>query len=145
MGTHFFKVPMNRKCVSEEQTKAFAEEFSYFLKKGDIVILSGSLGAGKTCFVKGIARAFGISEKEVTSPSFKLLNQYSSPELEIYHFDFYRLHYENGFPMFEWDDITETGIALIEWGDDWEGPLDYLVSIKRNGIERNIIIKRIIK
>jgi len=130
------------KSHSPEETKRIATDFSNSLKLGDIVVLIGDLGAGKTNFVKGMAPVFGISEDEVNSPSFKLLNQYSGNDLEIYHFDFYRLHYEDGFPMFEWDEITETGIAIIEWGENWDGPVNYTVNIKVTETTRNIIIKR---
>lgn len=130
------------KSTSSEETKRIASDFSKNLKIGDIVLLIGDLGAGKTNFVKGMAPVFGISEDEVTSPSFKLLNQYSGNTSEIYHFDFYRLHYENGFPMFEWDEITETGIAVIEWGNEWNGPVNYTVYIKMLGSTREIIIKK---
>jgi tRNA threonylcarbamoyladenosine biosynthesis protein TsaE len=129
---------------SPEKTKKIASEFSKELKIGDIIILSGNLGVGKTCFVKGLASNFGILEDEVTSPSFKILNQYVGDNIDLYHFDFYRLHYEDGFPQFEWDEITENGIAVIEWGDNWSGPANYLVSIeslKENN--RKISIKRI--
>lgn len=75
---------------SEEQTIEFAAQYARTLKKGDVVLLSGEMGAGKTVFVKGVAKAFGI-EDEIVSPTYAYMNDYQG---KLYHYDCYRL--QNG-------------------------------------------------
>lgn len=102
---------------SESNTYEIAAEFAVTLKGGEIVLLSGELGAGKTCFVKGLAAALGVAD-EVTSPTFTLMNVYRGT-LTLYHFDVYRLHsgeeaYAAGLTEF----FGEAGsVSCIEW---WE-------------------------
>lgn len=104
---------------SAEETSKIAEEFAKTLKHGDIVALSGDLGAGKTAFTAGVAKAFGVKES-VTSPTFTIVNQYDG-ELTIYHFDAYRL--ENIDPDdCDWMDdyFFADGICIIEWAKNIE-------------------------
>lgn len=107
---------------SEEQTIAFAARWANSLKRGDVVALYGDLGSGKTQFVKGVCRAFGVHE-HVTSPSFIILNRYAGQEedkneLLIYHLDLYRVKsideiYDIGYEEILYGD----GICLIEWAE----------------------------
>lgn len=109
---------------SESDTYKIAAEFAATLNGGEIVLLSGELGAGKTAFVKGLAAALGITD-EVTSPTFTLMNVYRG-ELTLYHFDVYRLHsgeeaYAAGLTEF----FGEAGsVSCIEW---WENVADAIV------------------
>lgn len=109
---------------SESDTYKIAAEFSATLNGGEIVLLSGELGAGKTAFVKGLAAALGITD-EVTSPTFTLMNVYRGA-LTLYHFDVYRLHsgeeaYAAGLTEF----FGEAGsVSCIEW---WENVADAIV------------------
>lgn len=101
---------------SEEETAKFAAEFAAGLKAGDVVCFYGGLGAGKTAFIKGIARGLGI-EEYVTSPTFTIMNQYKG-RLMLYHFDIYRIAdsdelYEIGWEEFVYGD----GVAVIEWAE----------------------------
>ena len=80
---------------SEEETMLCARHLASQLKAGDIVFLQGDLGAGKTTFVKGLAQAFKVSSKKVTSPTFVLMNYYKG-RIPIYHFDLYRLEKPQG-------------------------------------------------
>lgn len=107
---------------SEAQTLEIAQSFAASLRRGDVVALSGELGAGKTQFVKGVCRHFGVHEL-VASPTFILLNRYSGTdeggrELLIYHLDLYRVKsldevYDLGFEEFSSGD----GFCLIEWAE----------------------------
>ena len=101
---------------SEQDTISFAENFAKELKKGDIVVLSGDLGSGKTKFVQGVLRHFGL-ESEISSPTFTIVNEYTSPTVNIYHFDVYRLEDADEFYAMGGEEYFESGICLIEWGE----------------------------
>jgi len=107
--------------LTEEQLKRLAKVLTENLKGGEVVILSGNLGAGKTTFVKGMIRAIGLDEKMVKSPTFTLMNVY--PGLKtIYHLDLYRLQ-DSDFLSLDVEDILEDedGIMVVEWGDLFDG------------------------
>ena len=103
--------------TSEEQTKEIAAYIATTAKAGDIFILNGDMGAGKTAFSKGFAKGLGISTA-ITSPTFTILNIYDG-SLPLYHFDLYRLStdensiYDQGFEEY----FFGKGICLIEWGE----------------------------
>lgn len=112
----------NFESRSEAETIKIAEDFAKTLKSGDIVALSGDLGAGKTAFTKGVAKAFGISD-EVTSPTFTIVNQYDG-ELTLYHFDAYRLENVDAHECDWLDDyFFSDGVCLIEWAANIEAVL----------------------
>src|SRR5436190_20922888 len=75
---------------SEEETMGLAEQFSRRLKPGDTVAFYGGLGSGKTHFIQGICRGFGVRE-HVASPTFTIVNEYEASGVKIFHFDFYRV------------------------------------------------------
>ncbi len=102
---------------SEEQTLALAKKLAALFKPGDVVVLKGELGSGKTLFVRGLAVARGIDERFVSSPSFTFLNEYpGSPPL--YHFDLYRLRDLTELREIGWDEYLEkNGLVVIEWGE----------------------------
>lgn len=100
---------------SEKKTIEFAEKYAKTLHAGDVVLLQGDLGAGKTVFVKGIARALGI-EEEITSPTYAYMNDYDG---KLYHYDCYRL--KNGAQaeaMGLCDYFDAGGICVIEWSEN---------------------------
>jgi len=109
-------LPFTRKLTSLIETKRFAERLATLFKEGDIIVLNGNLGSGKTTLVRGICTNYDI--KDVSSPSFSIVNEYDG-EKKIYHFDFYRLKkieelYDIGFEEY----INNSGaIIFIEWGD----------------------------
>jgi tRNA threonylcarbamoyladenosine biosynthesis protein TsaE len=125
---------------SEEETKLCAERLARRLKAGDIVLLQGELGSGKTTFVKGLAQAYKVPIKQVNSPTFVLMHYYKG-KLPIYHFDLFRL--ENSEPVAEqeighfFDDyFYGEGISVIEWPERLgeHKPLQYyLVEFKHKG------------
>jgi tRNA threonylcarbamoyladenosine biosynthesis protein TsaE len=102
---------------SAEQTKAAGKELARLLRKSDIIIFTGPLGAGKTTFIKGIALGLGIKENDVKSPSFTLVNEYPGAK-PLYHFDLYRM--KNSSELYEigWDDyLLRDCIIVVEWGE----------------------------
>lgn len=100
----------------EQDTIDFAENFASNLKVGDIIVLSGELGSGKTKFVQGVLKHFGL-ENEISSPTFTIVNEYNSEKINIYHFDVYRLADSDEFYAMGGDEYFSNGICLIEWGE----------------------------
>ena len=101
---------------SENDTMNFAKKLASKLKVGDVVVLSGELGAGKTKFTEGFLSYFGL-EKEISSPTFTIVNEYKKDDINIYHFDVYRLEDSSEFYAIGGDEYFENGICLIEWGE----------------------------
>ena len=101
---------------SEQDTIDFAEDFSKNLKVGDIVVLTGVLGSGKTKFVQGVLKHFGL-ENEISSPTFTIVNEYNANNVNIYHFDVYRLADVDEFYAMGGEEYFSNGICLIEWGE----------------------------
>ena len=98
-----------------EDTRAFASQFASQLNRGDIVLLTGDLGAGKTTFVKAVAKELGYTGL-VTSPTFTLLNEYSG-SMPIYHFDMYRLKSSSEAVESGLDEVLKNndGVCFVEW------------------------------
>ena len=102
---------------SAAETKALGEKLASRLKVGDVVVLEGELGAGKSELARGIARGLGVTET-VTSPSFTILNVYESGRCPLYHFDWYRLESEEELYELGMDEyLGGDGIAVIEWAE----------------------------
>ena len=102
---------------SQEDTERLAETLASELRGGDVVLLSGPLGAGKTAFVRGLARGLGVDPDEVSSPTFTLVHEYRGGRLRLFHADLYRL----GTAAAEDLGLDELGIRdgvlAIEWPD----------------------------
>lgn len=102
---------------SVEETWAVAREFAATLRAGDIVVLEGDLGAGKTTFVQGVGAALGV-KRPMTSPTFCLVNEYSTSRFPIAHFDLYRLHGPDDVLDLGWEDYLSRGaVMFVEWAD----------------------------
>lgn len=101
---------------SSEETMKFAEKLASTLHIGDVVVLSGELGSGKTKFTEGFLRFFGL-DSEISSPTFNIVNEYSRDDVKIYHFDVYRLDDVSEFYAIGGDEYFLSGICLIEWGE----------------------------
>jgi len=118
------KSKMTTITKSPTETKAIAALFAEKLKGGEIIALTGTLGAGKTVFVKGLARGLGIPEKEVRSPSFVILIEHYKGRLPLFHFDFYR--FEKGAEIdttpFE-DCLKAKSVIVVEWPERISGYL----------------------
>ncbi len=102
------------KC--EQDTIDFASKFASTLTNKDIIVLSGDLGAGKTKFVQGILKYFNL-EKDISSPTFTIVNEYNSSNINIYHFDVYRLEDVEEFYAIGGEEYFSKGICIIEWGE----------------------------
>ena len=105
------------------ETREAGERLASALRPGDVLLLRGALGAGKSELTRGIARGLGITEP-VTSPSFTILNVYESGRIPLYHFDWYRLEsaeelYELGLQEY----LGGDGIAVVEWPEKCEEAL----------------------
>ncbi len=100
---------------SPAETRQLGEKLAHALRPGDVLLLYGDLGAGKSEFTRGIARGLGISGP-IASPSFVILNVYDSGRLPLYHFDWYRLHgAEELFEMGMDEYLSGDGVAVVEW------------------------------
>ncbi|MBR3153018.1 MAG: tRNA (adenosine(37)-N6)-threonylcarbamoyltransferase complex ATPase subunit type 1 TsaE [Clostridia bacterium] len=107
---------------SEDETKLIAKEFAKKLNKGDVVVLTGDLGSGKTKFTEGFLSYFGL-ENEISSPTFTIVNEYKKGDVSIFHFDVYRLENEDEFYAIGGEEYFDKGICLIEWGELIENAL----------------------
>lgn len=101
---------------SENETKQIGKEFAKNLKTGDVVVLTGDLGSGKTKFTEGVLSFFGM-EDEISSPTFTIVNEYDNGMVNIFHFDVYRLEDEDEFYAIGGEEYFDRGISLIEWGE----------------------------
>jgi tRNA threonylcarbamoyladenosine biosynthesis protein TsaE len=108
-------------CKNAAETEAAGEDFAALLRPGDVVLLSGALGAGKTTFVKGVARALGVAER-VTSPTFTIVRPHPCHNDRgidvLHHADVYRVSsIDEVFDLGLGELVEESGIAIIEWGE----------------------------
>lgn len=127
------------KSSSENNTKNLAKLMASKLEKGDLIVLCGDLGSGKTKFTEGFLSYFGL-ENEISSPTFTIVNEYKKDDINIYHFDVYRLEDSSEFYAIGGDEYFENGICLIEWGELIEDalPNEYIkIDFSRNDINEN--------
>lgn len=101
---------------SPEQTMHFAYSLASNLNTGDVIVLNGDLGSGKTKFTEGILKYFGL-ENEISSPTFTIVNEYNAKSLNIYHFDVYRFSDSSEFFAIGGEDYFSQGLCIIEWGN----------------------------
>ena len=107
-------------CETPQATFDLGERFGENLRGGEIVLLNGGLGAGKTLFTKGVLSALDYDVDEVTSPSFTLVNLYRTEQFNVYHIDFWRLdNVENVATAVGLNEILEdeTAIVIAEWSE----------------------------
>lgn len=134
---------------AEAETFAHGERVGKQLGGGEILLLEGQLGAGKTVFVKGLAHGLGLDPSDVTSPSFTLVNRHDAGRLTLYHLDLYRL--DAGATAAHAVDLDELladehAVIVIEWAERMGGyPLPqpvWRVSIRGDGDEPRVITIR---
>ena len=104
--------------ASEQETIAFAKEFASQLQGGSILLLDGDLGAGKTCFVRGLCEGLGGDPRQVSSPTFAILQEYTIEDgLTLIHIDAYRLSGEEELESIGWDEYVadQNVVIAIEW------------------------------
>ncbi len=103
---------------SADDTILAGRDLAKTLSSGAVVALVGELGAGKTHFSKGFASGLGIHQDAVSSPTFTLLNEYTDGDIDLFHFDFYRLEEVSELDGLGWDEILDAGgIVLAEWAN----------------------------
>ncbi len=111
---------MQLKIETELQTKNLAQEIAPFLKKGDVVFLIGTLGAGKTALARYLVQSLIRDDENVPSPTFTLIQSYSNNEVAIDHYDLYRLDEndaQDDIIELGWEESLSNAITLVEWPD----------------------------
>ena len=132
-------------CANSEETEKLGFAIGQAAGEGDVICLSGDLGAGKTALAKGIALAKGVPESEITSPTFAIMNIYQGKDTDLRHFDLYRLNRVEELDDIGFDEyVGGCGITMIEWADLFaeEMPEEYLqinISVENTG--RKIILE----
>ena len=102
---------------TQDETEQLAATLAGTLRPGDVLLLSGPLGAGKTAFVRGVARGLGVDPDEVSSPTFTLVHEYRGGRLRLFHADLYRLG-RSGAEDLGLDELgVRDGVLAIEWPD----------------------------
>ena len=129
---------------SVEDTENTGAALAKSLQKGTVVAMYGDLGAGKTAFVRGMARGLN-SKNRVTSPTFTIVNEYAG-DMELFHFDMYRLKSADELFDIGWEDyLSRGGICVVEWSENVKDAFDgseVSVSIEKlSDSERKIIIE----
>ena len=107
-----------------EETEALGARLARALEPGAVVAFTGDLGAGKTAFVRGLARGLGIQDR-VTSPTFTIVNEYEGGRLPLFHFDLYRLGCADELFDIGWEDyLARGGVCAVEWSERMEELLE---------------------
>ncbi len=126
---------------SEAETEAAGERFARTLPQGAVVALYGDLGAGKTAFVRGMARGMGIDAR-VSSPTFTIVNEYLGTR-DLYHFDMYRLGSSEELFDIGWEDyLSRGGVCAVEWSENVEDAFEgdqICVRIEKTGDGERVI------
>jgi tRNA threonylcarbamoyladenosine biosynthesis protein TsaE len=104
--------------LSEEETIDLGRSIGRALKGGELVLLDGDLGLGKTVFARGIAAGLGVDPEDVASPSFTLVREYRSGRLPMFHVDLYRIDEADEIGTLGIEEIVAAGgVVVVEWGD----------------------------
>ena len=119
---------------SPAETEAEGERLGGLLRQGDLLLLKGDLGAGKTTFVRGVARGAG-SSAHVASPTFQLVRVYPG-RLQLAHVDLYRVEAGGQLADLGLDELLDQGAVVVEWGDRLEAAEAALLSIEHLGGDR---------
>lgn len=126
-----------RTARSEAETEAVGRELAASLSGGAVILLSGNLGAGKTTFVRGLARGLGIDPGEVSSPTFTLVHEYRGGRLALYHADLYRLDGTAVEDVGLDDPGVADGVLAIEWPDRLSHALPGALSVDIQLVDEN--------
>lgn len=125
---------------SENETIELGKKIAAQLRKGLVIVLTGDLGSGKTKLTEGILKYFNL-EDEISSPTFTIVNEYYANDLNIYHFDVYRLADIDEFYAIGGEEYFEKGACIIEWGELIEEalPKDYVkINFSRDNEKVNL-------
>jgi tRNA threonylcarbamoyl adenosine modification protein YjeE len=116
------------------ETESAGEQLGHELRQGDLLLLEGDLGAGKTTFVRGVARGAG-SHAHVASPTFQLVRVYPG-RVQLAHVDLYRLEASTEVGELGLEELLDQGAVVVEWGDRLDAPKAALLSIEHLGGDR---------
>lgn len=121
-------MPMMIETLTPSSTRKFGERIGRRLRPGDVVLLSGELGAGKTVLAQGIGRGLGVTDP-IKSSSFVIMNEYEGAEVRLYHADLYRLEDPEQVAELALDELAARGVLVVEWPERAlaELPADYLL------------------
>ena len=136
---------MTHTSNSEAETRAIAARLASDLAPGDVLLLSGDLGAGKTAFVRGLAEGLGIDADEVTSPTFTLVHEYRGGRLPLIHVDLYRLDRADLDEIGLDQDLAARGVTAVEWAERLSRPLPGTTAVRISDLgadHRSITIDR---
>lgn len=103
--------------ASAEDTRALAERWAPLMRAGDVLLLEGSVGAGKTHFARSLIQTLLVAPEDVPSPTFTLVQTYDAPEFEIWHADLYRLSSPDEVIELGLEEAFSTALCLVEWPD----------------------------
>ena len=127
------------------ETEALGKLLGRHAADGDVFCLTGDLGAGKTLLSRGVAEALGVSSEDVTSPTFAIMNVYQGTELEVRHFDLYRLNRPEELEDIGFDEYAGgDGVTLIEWAELFSEqlPEEYLqITLRLDGAGRRAVLE----
>ena len=124
---------------SEKDTIELGKKIASQLQIGDIIILSGDLGSGKTKLTEGILTYFNL-QNEISSPTFTIVNEYDTEKIKIFHFDVYRLADVDEFFAIGGEEYLQTGLCIFEWGEMIENLIqdDYIrITFSRDNVNEN--------
>src|SRR6185436_13302103 len=116
------QVAKNITTRSEVETAAVGRDLAATLSAGDVVLLFGDLGAGKTAFVRGLAEGLGVQRDDVSSPTFTLIHEYRGGRLPLLHVDLYRLNDAREIDDLGLDELGAGGVLAIEWAEKLADP-----------------------
>ena len=129
---------------SPEETEKVGAALARVLEPGTILAYRGDLGAGKTAFTRGLAKGLGCGDM-VTSPTYTIVNEYTSGRMPLFHFDMYRLASSDDLWDIGWEDYLERGgVCAVEWSENVADAMEdaITVTIEKTGDEsRRITIK----
>ena len=131
---------------SESETVARGRDLAASLSAGDVVLLYGDLGAGKTAFVRGLAEGLGVSSDDVSSPTFTLVQEYRGGRLPLIHVDLYRLNDPREIDDLGLEEIASDGVLSIEWAEKLSRAPQDAVTVRiahRDGDSREIEITKL--
>jgi tRNA threonylcarbamoyladenosine biosynthesis protein TsaE len=131
---------------SEDETATVGRELAATLSAGDVLLLYGDLGSGKTAFVRGLAEGLGAHRDEVSSPTFTLIQEYRGGRLTLFHVDLYRLNDPREIDDLGLDEIAADGVMAIEWAEKQPRPPRDAVRIRighTGETERRITIAQV--
>ena len=115
---------------SEEETATVGRDLGATLSAGDVLLLYGDLGAGKTAFVRGLAEGLGVHRDEVSSPTFTLIQEYRGGRLPLFHVDLYRIDDPRELDELGLDEIAVDGVLAIEWAEKLARPPAESVTVR---------------